>query len=433
MIEKTKHLPDGKKERKSQEVIHYLEAKFLYFPTTDLRCPAGESCVVDGQYVKVGELIGMRKGAFFEQPIHSTVSGYVVGTEKKIHSSGQTVDCMIVENDKKYVLHESCVPRTDEDIVKLTREDYIRIIKDSGLSGLGGSGFPTYVKLQTKEVVHTVVANGVECEPHLISDYKLVLDKAKEIIEGLTLAMRALDAKKGVVAVKAKYPELAGVLEAQFQEFPQYDLQVKRVKDYYPAGWEVETIKSATGIEVPPGQLTAKYGVVVFNVATLYGFYRAIRRNIPITERFFSISGNGIKNPKNFRVRIGTPVRDLIEMCGGYTENDKAKAVIVGGPMMGSNIQNDDLIVTKTCTSLIVFDEDVVEPEPCIHCASCVYSCPVSIQPVQIMNAYKDRDKEAIEALNVNKCIECGLCSFTCPSKIHLTETMRQAKRFIRK
>lgn len=433
MIEKTKHLPDGKKERKSQEVIHYLEAKFLYFPTTDLRCPAGESCVVDGQYVKVGELIGMRKGAFFEQPIHSTVSGYVVGTEKKIHSSGQTVDCMIVENDKKYVLHESCVPRTDEDIAKLTREDYIRIIKDSGLSGLGGSGFPTYVKLQTKEVVHTVVANGVECEPHLISDYKLVLDKAKEIIEGLTLAMRALDAKKGVVAVKAKYPELAGVLEAQFQEFPQYDLQVKRVKDYYPAGWEVETIKSATGIEVPPGQLTAKYGVVVFNVATLYGFYRAIRRNIPITERFFSISGNGIKNPKNFRVRIGTPVRDLIEMCGGYTENDKAKAVIVGGPMMGSNIQNDDLIVTKTCTSVIVFDEDVVEPEPCIHCASCVYSCPVSIQPVQIMNAYKDRDKEAIEALNVNKCIECGLCSFTCPSKIHLTETMRQAKRFIRK
>ena len=433
MIEKTKHLPDGKKERKSQEVIHYLEAKFLYFPTTDLRCPAGESCVVDGQYVKVGELIGMRKGAFFEQPIHSTLSGYVVGTEKKIHSSGQTVDCMIVENDKKYVLHESCVPRTDEDIAKLTREDYIRIIKDSGLSGLGGSGFPTYVKLQTKEVVHTVVANGVECEPHLISDYKLVLDKAKEIIEGLTLAMRALDAKKGVVAVKAKYPELAGVLEAQFQEFPQYDLQVKRVKDYYPAGWEVETIKSATGIEVPPGQLTAKYGVVVFNVATLYGFYRAIRRNIPITERFFSISGNGIKNPKNFRVRIGTPVRDLIEMCGGYTENDKAKAVIVGGPMMGSNIQNDDLIVTKTCTSVIVFDEDVVEPEPCIHCASCVYSCPVSIQPVQIMNAYKDRDKEAIEALNVNKCIECGLCSFTCPSKIHLTETMRQAKRFIRK
>lgn len=433
MIEKTKCLPDGKHERKSQEVIHYLEADFLYYPTTDLRCPAGESCVIDGQYVKVGELIGTRKGAFFEQPIHSTVSGYVVGTEKKIHSSGQTVDCMIVQNDKKYVLHESCVPRTDEDIEQLSKEDYIKIIKDSGLSGLGGSGFPTYVKLQTKETIHTVVANGVECEPHLISDYKLILDKAKEIVEGLTLSMRALGATKGVIAVKAKYPELAGVLESQFAEFSKFDLEVKKVGNYYPAGWEVETIKSSTGISVPPGELTAKYGVVVFNVATLYGMYRAIRRNIPITERFFSISGDGIKESKNFRVRIGTPVRDLIEMCGGYTENDKPKAVIVGGPMMGNSLQNDDLIVTKTCTSLIVFDENVVEPEPCIHCASCVYSCPVNIQPVQIMNAYKERDKEAVEALGVNKCIECGLCSFTCPSKIHLTETMRQAKRFIRK
>ena len=433
MIEKTKCLPDGKHERKSQEVIHYLDAKFLYFPTTDLRCPAGESCVIDGQYVKVGELIGTRKGAFFEQPIHSTVSGKVIGTEKKIHSTGQTVDCMIVENDHKYLLHESCVPRTDEEIAKLERADFCQIIKDSGLSGLGGSGFPTYVKLQTKEVIHTVVANGVECEPHLISDYKLMLDKAKEIVEGLTLAMRALGAKKGVVAVKSKYPELTGVIEAQFPEFSEYDLEIKRIGNYYPAGWEIETIKSATGITVPIGELTSKYGVIVFNVSTLYGMYRAIKRNMPITERFFSISGDGIKESKNFRVRVGTPVRDLIEMCGGYTDNGKAKVVIVGGPMMGSTLQNDDLIVTKTATSLIVFDENVIEPEPCIHCASCVYSCPVDIQPIQIMNAYKERDKEMIEALEVNKCIECGLCSFTCPSKIHLTEAMRQAKRFIRK
>lgn len=433
MIEKTTHIPDGKKERKNQPVIHYLEAEYLYFPTTDLRCPAGESCVVDGQYVKVGELIGTRNGGFFTQPIHSTVSGYVVGFEKKLHASGQTVDCLIVKNDKKYVLHESCVSRTDEEIDALTKEDYIQIIKDSGLSGLGGSGFPTYVKLEGKQVVHTIIANGVECEPHLISDYKLILERAHRIIEGLTYAMRAKGAKKGIVAVKKKYPELYEVLENARHSFMDFDIEIKKVGNHYPQGWEVDTIKSATGIKVPVGKLPAEYGVCVFNVATLYGFYRAVKRRMPMTERFFSISGDGIKSPKNFQVRIGTPVRDLIQMAGGYTETDANKVLISGGPMMGTALQSDDLIVTKTSTSLIVLDEIAVQSEPCIHCASCVYSCPVDLQPVQIMNAYKERDKDALNDLGVNKCIECGLCSFTCPSKIHLTETMRQAKRFIKK
>ena len=433
MIEKTRHIPDGKKERKNQPVSHYLEAEYLYFPTTDLRCPAGESCVIDGQYVKVGELIGTRHGGFFDQPIHSTVSGYVVGFEKKVHSSGQTVDCLIVKNDKKYVLHESCVSRTDEEIAALTKEDYIQIIKDSGLSGLGGSGFPTYVKLETKNKIDVIVANGVECEPHLISDYKLILERAHRIIEGLTYAMRAQGAKRGVVAVKKKYPELYEVLENARHSFMDFDIEIKRVGNHYPQGWEIETIKAATGIQVPVGKMPSEYGVCVFNVATLYGFYRAVKRRMPITERFVTISGNGIKTERNFSVRIGTPVRDLIEMCGGYTENDKNKVVICGGPMMGTNLQNDDLIVTKTVTSLIVLDEEPIKTEPCIHCASCVYSCPVDLQPVQTMNAYKERDKDALAVLNVNKCIECGLCSFTCPSKIHLTETMRQAKRFIRK
>ncbi|PKK86321.1 MAG: hypothetical protein CVV63_04470, partial [Tenericutes bacterium HGW-Tenericutes-8] len=365
MIEKTTHIPDGKKERKNQPVIHYLEAEYLYFPTTGLRCPAGESCVVDGQYVKVGELIGTRNGGFFTQPIHSTVSGYVVGFEKKLHASGQTVDCLIVKNDKKYVLHESCVSRTDEEIDALTKEDYVQIIKDSGLSGLGGSGFPTYVKLETKHQIHTVIANGVECEPHLISDYKLILERSHRIIEGLTYAMRATGAKKGIVAVKKKYPELYEVLENARHSFMDFDVEIKKVGNHYPQGWEIDTIKSATGIKVPLGKLPAEFGVTVFNVATLYGFYRAVKRRMPMTERFFSISGDGIKSPKNFQVRIGTPVRDLIAMTGGYTETDETKVLISGGPMMGTALQSDDLIVTKTSTSLIVLDEVAVQTEPC--------------------------------------------------------------------
>ena len=153
---------------------------------------------------------------------------------------------------------------------------------------------------------------------------------------------------------------------------------------------------------------------------------------MPITERYFSVCGNGIKTPTNFNVRIGTSVKDLIDMAGGY-KDDKPKVLIVGGPMMGTNLPSDNFFVSKTTTNLIVFNEEEYKEEPCIHCASCVYSCPADLKPAQILQAYKTRDKEALEHLDVSKCIECGMCSYTCPAKIHLTETMRQAKRFIKR
>lgn len=432
MIEKTKYIPDGKQQRKEQPIINYREPKYLYYPTVELRCPSGETCVIDGQHVKVGELIGTRHGGFFDQNIFATVSGKVLGFEKKLHGSNQVVDCLIVENDFKYELHEDCIPRTDEEIDALTKEDFIEIIEYSGLAGLGGSGFPTHIKFKTEAPIHTILANGVECEPLIISDYQIMLDKTDRIIKGIQYAMRAVDAEQGLIAVKKKYPELKEAFEKALEEFPDSNIRVVQVGNHYPQGWEIDTIKSACGIKVPVGELTSKYGVIVSNVATLYGIYRAVKKRMPITERFFSISGEGIMEPKSFNVRIGTPVKDLIEMCGGY-KGDEPKVLISGGPMMGTNLTHDDYIVSKTTTSLIVFNERPIVEEPCISCASCVYSCPVDIQPVQIMNAYKQRDKEAVEALDVNKCIECGLCSYTCPSKIHLTETMRQAKRFIKK
>ena len=432
MTEKTRFIPDGKAERKHQPIIDYKDAKYLYFPTIDLRCPSGESCVIDGQYVKVGELIGTRHGSFFDQPIYSTVSGKVIGIEKKLHGSGQLVDCMIIENDFKYTLHESCVPRTEQEIDEMTKEEFIEIIEKSGLGGLGGSGFPTFVKFKTDKPIEYIIANGVECEPYIISDYQIMLDKTNRIIQGLTYAMRAMKAPKGLIAVKKKYPELKEAFERELVNFKDYDIKVVPVGNFYPSGWEIATIKSATGIKVPIGKLTAEYGVIVSNVATLYGIYRAIKRRMPITERFFSISGEGIKEPKSFNVKIGTPVIDLVEMCGGFV-GDEPKVLISGGPMMGTNLPNEDFIVTKTTTSLIVLNDNPLREDPCIHCASCIYSCPVEIQPITILEAYKQRDKEAIETLQVNKCIECGLCSYTCPSKIHLTEAMRQSKRFIRK
>ncbi len=431
MTEKTRFIPDFKDYRKDAEIIEYKNPKYLYFPTVDFRCPSGETCVIDGQHVKVGELIGTRDGGFFKQPIYSTVSGKVIGVEKKLHGSGQLVDCLIVENDYKYDLHESCKPRTDEEIEKLSKDELIKIVEDSGLAGLGGSGFPTFVKFKTDNKIEVVLANGVECEPYVISDYQLMLHKTARVVQGLILAMKMVDAPKGIIAVKSKYPELVEAFENELKNFEGYDLQIKTVGCHYPQGWEIDTIKSATGIKVPVGKLTSEYGVIVSNVSSLYGIYRSIKRGMPMTERYFSIAGEGILEEKSFNVRIGTPVKDLIELCGGY-KGDEPKVLVVGGPMMGINLTDDDFLVSATTTSLIVLNEEVHHEEPCISCASCVYSCPVDIQPVQIMNAYKQRDKDAIINLEVDKCIECGLCSYTCPSKIHLTEFMRQAKKFIK-
>lgn len=428
MIAKTKYIPDGKKELKKFPILHYLDAKYVYYPVTSARCPEGETCVIGGQFVKVGEVVGTRKGAFFEQPIHSTVSGEVVGYEKHIDQSGKVVDCLIVKNDRLYELHESIVERSDEEIAQLTKDDYVKIVKEAGLVGLGGSAFPTYIKLETKDTINIVIANGVECEPNLISDYSLMINHPEEVIQGLIYAIKASGAKGGIIAIKKKYKDIEDRFNFALRQFSHCNIKVVTVGNYYPQGWELEMIKSATGIKIPQGELLSKYGVLNFNVSTLQSIYAAVKKRMPVLERLFTISGDGINN-KSFRARIGTLVTDLIEISGGYKDIETPKTLILGGPMMGTNITRDDVVMTHTSTSLIVLNDASAKEEACVHCASCVYSCPVQIQPVQIMNAYKVRDKEMLKTLEVSKCIECGLCSYVCPSKIHLTEYMRLGKR----
>lgn len=432
MIAKTKYIPDGKKKLKELPIMHYLDADYVYYPVTSARCPEGETCVRGGQFVKVGEVVGTRKGAFFEQPMHATVSGEVVGYEKHIDNSGKVVDCLIVKNDKKYELHPSIVERTEEEIAALKKEEYIEIIKEAGLVGLGGSAFPTYIKLNTQDPIDVVIANGVECEPNLIADYSLMMNTPREIIKGLIYTMKASGAKRGVIAIKKKYKEIEERLKFVLQEFTEYDITVATVGNYYPQGWELAMIKNALDITIPQGQLLSKYGVLNFNVSTLQSIYNAVKKRLPVLERLFTISGDGVQN-KSFKARIGTLVTDMITLAGGYKDEESPKVMILGGPMMGTNILRDDVVMTHTTTSLIVLNEKKEKEEPCVHCASCVYSCPVQIQPVQIMNAYKTRDKDALKMLEVNKCIECGLCSYVCPSKIHLTEYMRNGKRFASK
>lgn len=430
MIVKTRNIPDGKDQLKHAPIRNYLKAEKVYFPVTSARCLEGETCVIEGQYVKVGEVIGDRKSSFFEQPIHSTVSGRVLGFERHYDSNGKLLDCVVVENDQKYELHESVVDRTEEEIANLKKEDFINIAKDMGLVGLGGSAFPTYIKLSTSDPIDVVVVNGVECEPFLVSDYQLMLKKPYDLINGLIYAMRASGAKKGVIAIKKKYMPVKKLLDEVIREFTDYDITVKAVGNHYPQGWEIETVEHAIGKRIPQGEMLSSHGVLVFNSSTLISFYEAVNHRQPVLERYIVLVGDGITN-QIFKVRIGTLLSELVEEVGGYLNKDIPKVLVVGGPMMGSNVESDNIVMTHTTTSLIVLNEEELFEDPCIHCAACVYSCPVNIQPVQIMNAVKRGDLEALIDLNVTNCIECGLCSYVCPSKIHLTDYMREGKNIV--
>ncbi|MDL2292612.1 RnfABCDGE type electron transport complex subunit C [Acholeplasma sp. OttesenSCG-928-E16] len=429
MIEKTRHIPDGKGELKKLEVVEYLKAAKLFYPLTNSRCSFAEVLIEEGQEVKVGQMLGIRKGSFFDQPIHSTVSGKYIGKERHLDNTGKMVEHLVIENNFKDEVDLGIKARSNDEINSLEQKDFVEIMKNKALVGLGGSAFPTFVKFDTNEKINVIIGNGVECEPYLVSDYDVMLFQTREMLQGLVYAMRAVNAPRGIIAIKSKYEKVNEVITKMIdEEFPNLGLEVKKIGNYYPQGWELEVIKNAVGITVPQGELPAKYGVINVNVATLVSIYEAIKNDLPVLTRYFVISGDGIQN-KAFKVRLGTPVKELVESVGGFIDNGQNKVLIIGGPMMGSNVTSEDVIVSHTVSSLIVLNEEPIVELPCLRCASCVYSCPALLQPVQIMNAYKAKDKEMAEKLEVSKCIECGMCSYTCPSRIPLTDFMKLAKK----
>lgn len=434
MIIKTKNLPDTKDVLKKLPVVHYLEPEFLYFPIVTPRCVTGDVCVIEGQKVKVGDVIGTREGSFFEQNIHATCSGEIVAQEKHFDSTGKKVNTIVIKNDFNYTLADHIQTRSEEEIKHLKPSDMIEIVKDLGLVGLGGGGFPTYIKLKlrTEQKVNVVIANGVECEPELISDYGLMMDSPKQVIKGLIYAMQTVGCLKGVIAIKEKNEELYKRLEFTLKEFSEYDIKVARIGNYYPQGWETEVIKNVTGIDVKHKTLPIDYGVINLNVSTLASIYQAIKHGLPLLERRITISGNAVEN-MTFIARIGTMISDLVETSGGYKNPEVAKVMVIGGPMMGANVRQDDVPMTHTTTSFIVNDNIEYQEEPCVRCASCVYSCPVALKPVQIMNAFKEKDVDMLKTLKVDYCISCGLCSYVCPSKIPLTDIMKSAKNLLLK
>lgn len=428
MIDKVNHIKDTKNLTGLLPAVRYTQPKYVYIAMGNARCPNAELYIKEGDHVFYSQVIGIRHAAFFDQPIHATCSGTFVGLEKHYHRNGKLTDFIKIENDGLDTIDPTLKMRTPEEIAALTKDDMVEILKNCACVGLGGSSFPTYIKFQTDKPINMILVNGIECEPYITADHRLMLEYPYRVCEGLLYVMQAFECKHAKICIKSKYKDIKRVYKQVLKEYEGSGIELCCVGNYYPQGWEVEMIKNATGIQLKPGELPSNRGILNFNVSTMVGIYKAIKYNMAVNKRFVTVIGDGINYPKNFRVRVGTSIKDLIPLCGGYKDPEKEKVFIMGGPMMGVSVPSDDIIVTKTVTSIIILNKTDYKEEPCVRCGSCVLSCPVHLEPVQIMNAVKTLDKPRIKMLNPLRCIECGLCSYTCTSKIPVTDYIRKAK-----
>lgn len=433
MIQRLKEiiLDSNYPDKHDYEFLEFTDAKKLYYPITTDRTIKGEITIDEGDYVKVGQVIGVRDGGFFKQNIHSTVSGKYLGVEKKFFRNGKKVDCAVVENDFKEEYATTVTDLSDEEIANMTREQIISCVENNSVIGYGGGAFPSSIKLGIDKNIDTVILNGVECEPYLLSDYYAIVKYADEIIKGLSLMIKVYDAKIGYISVKKKNTGLIDCLNDALKLNGATNIKIKAVGNYYPQGYEKDVIKSTVGLNIPVTVMPAEHGIMVFNTTTAQAVYEAVKYNIPLLEREFLVTGEAVNQPKALVVKIGTLVSDIIEKCDGYNDTYSNRVLVIGGPMMGTSVALDDVVVTKAVSTVLVLPKIEEEEQPCVRCGSCVYSCPSKLAPIQIAQAVKSKNKEAINKLNLRDCILCGMCSYVCTSKIPLTDFMNKGKKLL--
>ncbi len=393
-------------------------------------CEPLEGIAVDTE-VKLGQKIA-ESGAFVSSPIHASVSGKVTAIGPHLHPVGALVDAITIESDGQDQWDESIKPAGDLD--SLSPEKIREITKNAGIVGLGGATFPAHVKLTPppEKPIDVVVINGAECEPFLTADHRVMLEKPAEIIFGLKAMLKALGAEKAVIGIEDNKADAIEAIEKAVAE--EENISVAKLHTKYPQGAEKMLIKVTTGRIVPAGGLPLDVGVVNHNVGTAVAIYDAIREGKPLVERVVTVTGSGIKNPANLLVRIGTLITDVLDFCGGLS--DETMKLVVGGPMMGLAQTTAEIPVIKGTSGILALtDQDVylAESSACIRCGKCIDSCPMDLLPNNIAQyAEHNRFSEA-EKLHAMDCFECGCCAYICPSKIPLTQLIRVAKAEITK
>ena len=379
-----------------------------------------------GDTVKVGQKIG-EAAAFISSPIHSSVSGTVVAIENRGHATRGECLSVVIRSDGKNTLDDSVQPHKDLD--SLTPDEIVEIVKEAGIVGMGGAGFPTSVKLKPAKPVDTILLNGCECEPLLTADHRVLLEFADDVVFGLQAIIKAVGAEKGLIVIEDNKPDAIELMKEKTAGYSNLDVVVAKTK--YPQGAEKMLIKRVTGRKVPSGGLPADVGCVVSNISTTKAISDAIQKGMPLVERVVTVTGERLKNPGNFIVKIGTNTKDLVDYCGGVTGDDEV-TFKAGGPMMGFVLSDLNVPIMKGSNGIIAVDTDHTAEQPCIKCGRCMDVCPMELSPLYFAKFADEENWQGMKDKNVMDCIECRCCEYICSSKIPLVTKIKAGKNAVR-
>ncbi|ADL07467.1 electron transport complex subunit RsxC [Thermosediminibacter oceani] len=423
------HPPYNKELTKRKPVERAKLPKLAVIPMSQHVGAPCEPVVKVGDHVKVGQKIGEAK-AFVSAPIHASVSGKVVAVEPRPHSSGTPVMSVVIESDGMDEVYEGVKPPKSLD--EMTPDEIKNLIREAGIVGMGGAGFPTQVKLSPPagKTIDTIIVNGAECEPYLTADHRLMVERPDDVVLGLRAIMKATGVEKAYIGIEDNKPDAIKAMNDAVKGFK--GIEVVPLATKYPQGGEKQLIYAITGREVPSGGLPMDVHVIVDNAGTCAAIANVLKTGMPLIERITTVTGSGVKEPKNLMVRIGTPVGELIEQCGGF--NGEPGKVIMGGPMMGVSQSQLEVPVIKGTSGVLVLKKSEVklfEPMPCIRCARCVDACPIHLLPTYLGKLAERGMWVEAERYHALDCIECGCCAYVCPANIPLTQLIRLAKNRI--
>lgn len=422
--------PPYNKERTAN--VPAVVAKEPEVVTIPMSLHIGAPCtpvVKKGDAVYLGQKIGEANG-FVSAPIHSSVSGTVKAVMECPHPNGDNVMSVVIESDGQNTVDPAIKPYGD--YKSYAPADIIGIIKEAGTVGLGGATFPTHVKLSVPpdKKVDSVILNGAECEPYLSADDHLMRLRPEKVVQGLRIAMRAVDVEKGYIGIELNKPEAIEKISSAIQ--PDDAIQIITLETKYPQGAEKQLINAVTGREVPSGALPADAGVVVMNVGTAAQIATTFETGLPLYKRFLTCTGDAIKDAQTMEVKIGVSLQEVIDQCGGFTETPGK--VIMGGPMMGVTQFSTEVPVMKGTSGILCLTKDsswIPEPSNCIRCGRCASVCPIHLQPFLIAAYSQHKRWELCEENHILDCIECGSCAYSCPAKRTLVSSIRVGKRTV--
>lgn len=433
------HPEENKLSNDATTQVAALPVQAIFPLSQHIGAPA-KPVVAKGDKVKVGTMIA-EAGGFVSAPIYSSVSGTVLKIDTAVDATGYRKPAIIINVDGdewEESIDRSNKLETVEEHPELTPEEIVNRIKVAGVTGMGGAGFPTFIKLCPPPTAKAecVIINAVECEPYITADYRLMLEKSDEILVGLELLMKAAKVTRGYIGIETNKPQAIELLADKCaKKFggSAYEVEVVPLKQRYPQGGEKQLVDAVINRQVPaPPAIPVNVGAIVQNIGTAFAVYEAVMKHKPLFERYTTVTGKKLRQPGNYLVRMGTPMKDLIAVCGGMPEEDYK--VLAGGPMMGKAMTSTDVPVCKGTNSVTILSgEDAVrkEPQPCIRCAKCVSACPMGLEPYLLAKLSAVSNWERCESEDIVSCIECGSCQFTCPAHRPLLDNIRLGKQTV--